>query len=221
MTYGGSGSPQPLTFVPGDVPADDTWQYAVGDASFSDLQTAFPTGVYQFDLTGDGQPSTSVQVDYTGDAFSNVPFITNFSALAGLDASSQFVVDLNTYVPGSTATGSLIFFSIFNSLDNVVFSTTGSGLPDTTTSITIPGGKLAAGQTYTFDLLFDNRIVGTDDLSGLPVTQFYDTHTDGTFTTSSAGAVSEPSTWAMMLVGFAGIGYAGYRSARRKSVAAA
>ena len=123
MTYGGSGSPQPLTFVPGDVPADDAWQYAVGDVSFSDLQTAFPTGVYQFDLTGDGQPSTSVQVDYTGDAFSNVPFITNFSALAGLDASSPFVVDLNTYVPGSTATDSLIFFSIVDSLNNVVFST--------------------------------------------------------------------------------------------------
>jgi hypothetical protein len=29
------------------------------------------------------------------------------------------------------------------------------------------------------------------------------------------GAVPEPSTWAMMLVGFAGLGFAGYRRARR------
>ena len=29
------------------------------------------------------------------------------------------------------------------------------------------------------------------------------------------GAVPEPSTWAMMLVGFAGLGFAGYRSTRR------
>ena len=29
------------------------------------------------------------------------------------------------------------------------------------------------------------------------------------------GAVPEPSTWAMMLLGFAGLGYAGYRKARR------
>jgi hypothetical protein len=28
-------------------------------------------------------------------------------------------------------------------------------------------------------------------------------------------AVPEPSTWAMMLLGFAGLGFAGYRTARR------
>ena len=54
---------------------------------------------------------------------------------------------------------------------------------------------------------------------GYPVTQFYDIHTDGSFSTA-AGAVPEPSTWAMMLIGFAGVGYAGYRSARKRSMAA-
>jgi len=39
--------------------------------------------------------------------------------------------------------------------------------------------------------------------------------------TSTAGAVPEPSTWAMMLVGFAGLGYAGYRKARQTAVAGA
>ena len=33
------------------------------------------------------------------------------------------------------------------------------------------------------------------------------------------GAVPEPSTWAMMLLGFAGLGYAGYRRARRSHAA--
>lgn len=32
--------------------------------------------------------------------------------------------------------------------------------------------------------------------------------------TLDVNAVPEPSTWAMMLVGFAGLGYAGYRRAR-------
>jgi hypothetical protein len=32
-------------------------------------------------------------------------------------------------------------------------------------------------------------------------------------------AVPEPSTWAMMLLGFAGLGYAGYRKARQVAVA--
>ena len=33
------------------------------------------------------------------------------------------------------------------------------------------------------------------------------------------GAVPEPSTWAMMLLGFGGLGYAGYRRAREPRVA--
>jgi PEP-CTERM motif len=59
-------------------------------------------------------------------------------------------------------------------------------------------------RSYTFDLLFDNRIGGSDYINGYPVTQFYDTHTDGSF--STAGAVPEPSTWAMLLLGFVWLG---------------
>jgi len=40
----------------------------------------------------------------------------------------------------------------------------------------------------------------------------------GTF---SAGAVPEPSTWAMMLLGFAGLGYAGYRASHKSAARAA
>jgi hypothetical protein len=35
-----------------------------------------------------------------------------------------------------------------------------------------------------------------------------------------AGGVPEPSTWALMLLGFAGLGYTGYRQARKPSAAA-
>jgi PEP-CTERM motif len=35
------------------------------------------------------------------------------------------------------------------------------------------------------------------------------------FDLAIGGAVPEPSTWAMTLVGFAGLGFAGYRSTRR------
>jgi hypothetical protein len=34
-------------------------------------------------------------------------------------------------------------------------------------------------------------------------------------------AVPEPSTWAMMLLGFAGLGFAGYRRSRKASAIAA
>jgi PEP-CTERM motif len=37
----------------------------------------------------------------------------------------------------------------------------------------------------------------------------------------SSSAVPEPSTWAMMLVGFAGLGFAGYRTSRKTAAFAA
>jgi hypothetical protein len=87
-----------------------------------------------------------------------------------------------------------------------VFST--SALSTDATSVTIPGGILAAGQTYSFDLLFDDRIA-VDNTE-----QFYDTHTSVMFSTA-AGAVPEPS-WAMMLVGFGGLGLAVSRRGRKQ-----
>ena len=35
-----------------------------------------------------------------------------------------------------------------------------------------------------------------------------------------AGSVPEPATWAMMLLGFAGLGFVGYRASRRTGAAA-
>jgi hypothetical protein len=196
LTYGGPGSPQTLSFVPADV----ALEFSASNSSFSTLQSLFPAGDYVFGLAAGSQPATSIGIDYVGGAYSNTPFITNFSALQGLNASKSFTVDLNTYVPGSVATASSIFFTISNSSGTVVFDS--GGLSDTTTSIIIPAGTLAAGGSFTFDLLFDNRISGVDFINELPVTQFYDTHTDGSFTT----AVPEPSSWAMLLMGFVGLG---------------
>jgi hypothetical protein len=39
---------------------------------------------------------------------------------------------------------------------------------------------------------------------------------DIVFAEGLTSSVPEPSTWAMMLIGFAGLGYAGYRASRRR-----
>jgi PEP-CTERM motif len=44
---------------------------------------------------------------------------------------------------------------------------------------------------------------------------------DGLDSSWRAGGVPEPSTWAMILIGFAGLGYAGYRKSRRAGASAA
>jgi hypothetical protein len=145
-----------------------------------------------------------VTINYAGDVYSNTPELTagSFTGLHGLNAADPYTVNFNNMVVSSNANASFIFFTVFNSSNTSVFSQ--SFLPSDTTSVTIPGGTLLPGQTYTFDLNFDDRLTGADPNSGVSTTQFYDTHTDGSF--STAGAVPEPSTWAMLFVGFVGLG---------------
>ena len=62
-----------------------------------------------------------------------------------------------------------------------------------------------------------SALVGTS-----PIINLYDEGTSvvGTLTVTVA-AVPEPSTWAMMLLGFAGLGVAGYRASRKRAAVAA
>jgi hypothetical protein len=211
LTYAGPGSPQTLSYVP----ADAAWEFSVGDASFPDLQTAFPNVGYQFDLTGGTMGPFSVAINYAGNAYSNTPQLeaASFNALQGLNAADSITLDFNAMDVSPNADGdNSIVFSITDASDVTVFSTL--ALPTDATSVTIPGGILAAGQTYSFDLLFDDRIA-VDNTE-----QFYDTHTDGTFFTAS-GAAPEPSTWAMMAIGFAGLGFMRWRGSRKTASHAA
>ena len=54
-----------------------------------------------------------------------------------------------------------------------------------------------------------------DGAANIPLTQFYHTHTDRSFSTA-AGAAPEPSTWAMMLIGFGGLGFAASLRGRKQ-----
>jgi hypothetical protein len=70
-----------------------------------------------------------------------------------------------------------------------------------TDSSLLPGVRGARNQTVDVSYLLTASAVG--DSFGFGV----------------GGAVPEPSTWAMMLLGFAGLGYAGYLRARKVSPA--
>ena len=71
---------------------------------------------------------------------------------------------------------------------------------------------LAPGTSYYYNLEYDDRIFDTIDDGAIAQYQIYDNDTNGNFFT--AGTVPEPSTWAMLLIGFAGLGFAGYRMRR-------
>jgi len=74
-------------------------------------------------------------------------------------------------------------------------------------------GILVAGQTYTIGLNGKPNVftIGAgEDLSG---------YMDGSFTWAITGSVPEPSTWATLLFGFAGLGITGYRQSKRAPIA--
>jgi PEP-CTERM motif len=82
--------------------------------------------------------------------------------------------------------------------------------------------SLAIAKSFFHDNVID---LGSDFGPDIDLTFGYTLVADGPggfgFDLAIGGAVPEPSTWAMMLVGFAGLGFAGYRSAqadRRGSV---
>jgi hypothetical protein len=75
-------------------------------------------------------------------------------------------------------------------------------------------GSLAIAESFFRDDVID---LGSDFGPNLDLTFGYTLIADGSggfgFDFALGGAVPEPPTWAMMLVGFAGLGYAGYRRA--------
>ncbi len=74
-----------------------------------------------------------------------------------------------------------------------------------------------AGLSLTGSSTFDNTTIAA--LGFTTGTYVFTWPDPGSVTVNVSAGVPEPSTWAMMLLGFAGLGFAGYRS--RKSVAPA
>jgi hypothetical protein len=123
----------------------------------------------------------------------------------GVTGSSSITgASLTGSVFGSTTFASSLFASaapntvLFNALGLTI--TLNEQILSGTTGIT----------TNAIDISFNNFVVGT----GLKNGNIILGHTQASF--SPAGAVPEPSTWAMMLVGFGAIGLAMRRSRRRK-----
>jgi hypothetical protein len=132
-----------------------------------------------------------------------------------------------TYTFTATENGKIVldYNSVFAGGSNPVglqgwgidFTGSGSGFPvlvegDPTQSGVFTG-ILVAGQTYTIGLNGKPNVFTLgpgEDLSG---------YMDGSFIWAITGSVPEPSTWATLLLGFAGLGIAGYRKSKRAPIA--
>jgi hypothetical protein len=196
LTYPGAGSPAGLPLV-------SPTEFLIGPSfpTQAAMDAAYPFGSYTFTVSG-ALPTAIVTVGYTADAYTtDIPQLTatSFNALAGLSTNlSSLTLGFNAFTPSPLATAAFTYFTIFGTSQGC------SGLSPSATSCAIDPQALAPGTTYDWELDFSDRIESTQDINGSPVLTYtdFDVRTDGVFTTS----VPEASTWAMLLIGFVGLG---------------
>jgi hypothetical protein len=117
-------------------------------------------------------------------------------------------------VTNGTATGIDVTFPSLDAFDRVIFSTRSPAFVEATNAPSL-------GQVL--ELSFTGSLVG---FTGGTITGEAVTTSDlgvALFVVNPGGsitAIPEPSTWAMMLLGFAGLGYAAYRGSRRTAATA-
>jgi hypothetical protein len=191
--------------TPQDLPLTIPTNFGIGP-SFPDqasMDAAYPFGTYVIALTAGAQPAISETLTYTADAYtSDTPQLTaaSFNALQGLStALGSLTLNFNSFTPSPLTTSPFTFFSIFGSSQGCGF------LSPSATSCAIDPAALSPDTTYSWELDFSDRV--ETDVNGVSTFTDFDVRTDGSFTT--AAATPEASTWAMMLLGFLGVGYFG------------
>ena len=212
-TYPGLGSPQTL-------PPDGSTQFNFGSTLYptmAALHTAYPFGLYTITGSGGAAGTATAYIDYRHDYFTKaIPYLTNFSALNGLNPAANFNVNFNSFTPNSHVTIGYTFLTITD-VSTGVAVVNDDFLTPTTTSALIAAGTLLPGTLYDYELDFSDRLNGYNYGTGSFTTQGFDLRTDGSFTT---GYTPLPSTWLLMLSGIAGLGFVGFRGLQRKTAAA-
>ena len=167
--------------------------FAAGSSSRADTIT-------MFNVSGTAVNQATVPVSPTCGALATCPFsgtldidVTN-GTVPDIDITFPSLDPFNRVILADMSPGATVEATNAPSLGQVLFLTFTGSL------VGFTGGAITG------------NVVTTSDL-GIAL-----------FTVNAGGsitAVPEPSTWAMMLVGFAGLGYAGYRQTRRAKPQAA
>jgi hypothetical protein len=158
---------------------------------------------YRYQMVVSGPGSTAlVQIDASANAGGSSSGIANFSGLSAdvtINNPNSFIVEKS--LPGSTGTG-----GAWNLDQSFTFQT------NTIYFVTMTAeGETSSGRSNgTASFFVDVDPVFTIDSSQANANQYSIQFSDG-IGNSVAGAVPEPSTWAMMILGFAGVGFMAYR----------
>jgi hypothetical protein len=182
------------------------------------FSTALPNKAYSASLIDGAHNVAGALLGPRDTVFGTAVLGANYSGTGESDAysaSSTFDFDyggnLTLGLIGSQETG----FAGGLAFESLEFTISANGVEILDTTFR----SLAIAESFFRDSVIDLGNLGPD----IDLTFGYTLVADGSggfgFDLAVGGAVPEPSTWAMMLLGFAGLGYAGYRKAREPRVA--
>jgi hypothetical protein len=190
-------------------------------ASQALLDAAFPTGTYQFNASGTSG-SSSTSFDFTTNVYpQSQPFLTGttFSSLQGMNPAAPFTFQFSPFTTGPGASASFLFLTVFDRTTNALVFNQGFLAP-TTTSLVLPANTLLPDHSFTYELIFSNRVTIPKGPNALFDTQFgFDLRTQGNFLTASA--VPEPSSLLLLtqvVVGAGSLGVVRLRARRSRRV---
>jgi hypothetical protein len=188
----------------------------VGYATQADPATIaglFPSGHYTLTATNSATLATqTVDIQYPNDfVLSSVPALKpgSFKALHRPNAA-PLVIRFTSFTPDPRSTSSQEALNLVDFFGGPVVNFAPSLSPGDT-SATVPAGFLKAGHLYSF-YLTDSEFIA-DSSNGVPTTVAALASTSTGII--SVAAVPEPTSWALLLIGFGAVGSA----LRRRGVA--
>jgi hypothetical protein len=155
-------------------------------SSQADLDTRFPSGVYQYSISGGSLGSENANLTQTANLFPDaVPRVLNYDALQTLNVSSDFELQLNSYTTNPEINSPNVFVVVRDYFGGTT-PFVDAFLNDRTTSV-IPASTLVAGRLYVLTVYFSARHYdGSAAFGGSTVGPSFDYATDMFFTPTEA-----------------------------------
>jgi hypothetical protein len=165
--------------------------------------------------------STTVDIDEIDAASVTTPILANFTLSAtnsGPATSSGGEITQHYNGTFSITNGATNYLS--GTFSDAVFGSGGAltqsaSNPSSTQSVSFTSNVIAPDLIAAFDRAMSLSFTDVSPSAAIVLGTLRSFHSDVSGNFSST--VPEPSTWAMMLLGFAGLGYVGFRKARARS----
>jgi hypothetical protein len=141
------------------------WFFSARFTNESALNTSYPNTAYKLGIQAVNDGFRELSLNLSSGAYPNAPRVANFNAAQGINASSDFLLQWNSFTTGTA--NDFIQLAITDAEGQVVFNSPTYGqatsLDGFAVSTTIPAGTLLPGRSYAGNLAFTKIFVSFDN----------------------------------------------------------